>query len=220
MNFEMKGRLLYNFANVMGIMFPSGKLENGGTCEFASRTCLKECCATACVSNKQIVGHTNKKKTYDAFLLNSVEIITQKISNELRENNCTVLTWFGCGDCPSFLTEKYFNIVKQIDELGFAQTGFTRNRKLWQLCKTLSATTKVILSIEDVKKETEKGMFSIADYEKGSVSIVIINKKRTAILCNCGSDYYENHWRLKNKSAPKLKFDCRFCYDNKKGCFS
>jgi hypothetical protein len=105
-------KLLYPFANVMGLFFPVGKLQNGGTCEFATKKCLERCCAHLPGAGLRI-GYEKKKESYDFFLKNSFKEITKQILSELTVGECKIFTWFASGDCPSFLTFKFSNVVKR-----------------------------------------------------------------------------------------------------------
>lgn len=210
------------FANVMGLFFPIGKLENGGTCEFATSKCLKKCCAHAPGSGKKI-GFDEKRKIYTYFLDNSSNKIATKILYELQENNCKIFTWFASGDCPSFLVDKYFNVILELDKKGIVQTGFTRNRELWERC-SLFQNSKILLTMEnidDIIKYSEKeGLYSIPNYKIGAIDIYKVTFGKKYKRTGCGGGYYQNHIKDKEKVKSHLKLDCKNCYENGIGCFS
>jgi hypothetical protein len=140
-------KLLYPFANVMGLYFPVGKLQDGGTCEFATKTCLKECIALKNGTPENIIGYKSKEEIYHFFIENEAEIIVKQIIIELIESKCKILNWFASGDCPKDLTQKIFEIIKSLNKSGIVQNGFTRNIQLIKRINKLEKN-KTILSFE------------------------------------------------------------------------
>jgi len=134
-------KLLYPFANVMGLMFPLGRLEDGGTCEFATPKCHDECCACN-LDIEMGIEFTVRRNIFNYFLDNRPEDVAAKMLGELKRGKCKIFTWFASGDCPSFLTEKFFAVVKGLDDAKIIQTGFTRNEDLWEKCHKLSENNK------------------------------------------------------------------------------
>ena len=211
-------KLLYPFAYVMGLFFPVGRLENGGTCEFATEKCCIEC--YACVLDTDMgIEVAMKQKIYNYFLNSPQDTITKQILIELEEAKCDIFTWFASGDCPSFLTEKFFAIIKDLDDAKIIQTGFTRNKDLWKKCKSLSDNNKTLLTIEDAKEAAEAGLYSIPNYEIGAVDIYQICFEQVYKISGCGGGYYVDHIKKMGKDNSHLKLDCNACFENKTGCF-
>lgn len=211
--------IVYPFANVMGLFFQEGRLEDGGTCEFATKICLEKCCANAPGAGKRI-GFEKKQEIFNYFLNNSPEKIASRILTELKNAKCKIFTWFASGDCPFFLTSKFFAIVEKLDKEGIIQTGFTRNRRLWERCQSsLSENNRTLLTIENIKDASMIGLYSIPDYEIGAIDIVKVNFKKVYKTGGCGGGYYEDHVVEVGKDRSHLKLDCNACYENKTGCF-
>lgn len=211
-------KLLYPYANVMGLFLPVGRLEKGGTCEFATRTCQEECCA--CQLDMGMGVETKlKQEIYERISNISPEAIAEDILTELKEADCEILTWFASGDCPSILTKRFFWLAEVLDERGIIQTGITRNKALWQKCKQLSSRAKVLLTVEAVDDSLEYGIYSLPDYKGGAISIVEVGLGQVRISAGCGGEYYENHIKILGIDKSHLKLDCKACYQNKTGCF-
>lgn len=211
-------KLLYPYANVMGLMFPVGKLEDGGTCQFATKICLVKCCAHLPGSGRKI-SFERKREIYDYFLVNSPETITQQLLNELKEAGCEIFTWFATGDCPGFLTGKYFAVVKALDQKGIIQTGFTRNNELWRRCQKLSENSKILLTIEAISDAERAGMYSMPNYEIGAIDLVRVGTKKKHVSSGCGGGYYQDHIVKTGSDNSHFNLDCKACYKNKTGCF-
>uniref|UniRef100_A0A6M3L435 Uncharacterized protein n=1 Tax=viral metagenome TaxID=1070528 RepID=A0A6M3L435_9ZZZZ len=216
-------RITYPFANVMGLFFPVGKLEDGGTCEFATPKCLKKCCAHTPGAGT-IIGHEKKQEAYNFFLRNSIATIVKQIRAELKETNCNIFTWFASGDCPAYLTMKFLNVIIKLDRAGVIQTGFTRNIELWKECKKLSDNNKTLLTVENIKDipkySEQSGMYSVPNYEIGAIDIYFVTFTKVRKTCGCGGGYYEHHIKDSERVLPHLKLDCKACYEKKVGCFT
>jgi hypothetical protein len=211
-------KLLYPFANVMGLHFPIGKIEESGTCQFATATCIEECCACHLDTGLGI-EHKIKENIYQYFLDNESDVILKRLVYELRKADCDIFTWFGSGDCPSTLTDRFFQVVKGLDLLGIIQTGITRNKSLWHRCLKLSGNAKVLLTIEKIEDGLTPGMYSLPDYKCGAIDIVTIGIGKVYITAGCGGEYYEHKLKILETDKSHLRLDCRACYINKTGCF-
>jgi len=209
-------KLLYPFANVLGLFFPVGKLENGGTCEFATLECLKKCCA---FKGGEKIDFDLKQKCFDYFRINTKEIILEKIIQELKEKGETILTWFASGDCPKFLTSKFAWIVHRLDNEGIIQVGFTRNDYLYDYTSLDIKNGKVLLTMENYQGIKTSGLYSIPDYKTGAINIIKVIGEEKFLHDGCRGS---SEFKIKNKEKVKshLKLDCRYCYENKTGCFT
>ena len=99
-------QLLHPFANAMGVFFPTGDVMDGGTCDFATETCKKECCAKR-EGAATVIDRKQKELILKFFVENSVDEIVIKIISELQtKKNSFILSWFASGDCPKLLTDK------------------------------------------------------------------------------------------------------------------
>ncbi len=211
-------KLLYPFANVMGLYFPVGKLSEHGTCQFSTPTCIEECCACHLDTGLGIERKI-KEDIYQYFLDNEFVIILKKIVSELRKADCNILTWFASGDCTSIITDRFYQVVKGLDLLGIIQTGITRNISLWKRCQDLSEKAKILLTIEKVSDDMEPGLYSLPDYKCGVISIVTVGIGKVHIAAGCGGGYYEYKMKILETDKTHLKLDCKACYANKTGCF-
>lgn len=213
-------KLLYPFANVMCLFFPIGKLENGGTCEFASEECLKKCCANKPGSAFRKGYKEMRRDVFNYFLNNSPGKITSRILIELEDVNCNIFSWFSSGDCPEFLTSKYISIVAKIDAEGIIQTGFTRNRRLWLFCKNhLTINARILLTVENINNISQPGIYSVPDYELGCINIWKLTTYKKYVTEGCGGGFYKDHIRKSGKDQSHLELDCKACHQNNTGCF-
>ncbi len=219
----IKRQILYPFANVMGLFFPVGKLENGGTCAFATSQCLEKCCAHHPGSGTKI-GFEKKRMAYSFFLDNTADKISRQILRELKKADCNIFTWFASGDCPSFLTDKYFDVIQILDKKGIIQTGVTRNSVLWGKCNELSNDSRVLLTVENIEEcltYSEKvRLYSLPNYKIGAIDIYKVVYDKIYVRSGCGGSYYDDHIKSKGKVKAHLKLDCKACYVNKTGCFT
>lgn len=234
-------KLLHPFAKVMGIYFPVGKLENGGTCEFATAECLKECIAFHPDAKDPKIPYEDKLSTYHYFSENSDEIIVKNIITELIESSCRIISWFVSGDCPTDLVYKIINVMLLLQNAGIVQCGFTRNRELhsdlyfknksysdiddWEMPSDL----RIVLTVENIEKA--RGEFKTDDVNDGYGRIIFgcpdyRNKKvnlyiRDQSYYSCYDDYYYNKPDVeivKNRKQSS-ELNCKKCYENKTGCF-
>jgi len=214
-------KLLYPFFNVMGIFFPVGILSEGGTCQFATETCLKKCCANK-PGEGQKIGFEKKFETYSNFLKYSPNKIVKQILSELKDADCKILSWFASGDCPSFLTKKFYDIICGLDKNGIIQTGFTRNKDLWNWCKNINnENCRVLLTVENSNNIASIGLYSVPNYDLGCFDIYVMDsKKKTYHRTNgCGGGYYTEHIYESKIDRSHLLGDCTHCYENNIGCF-
>jgi hypothetical protein len=227
-------KILYPFAHVMGIFFPVGNLEDGGTCEFSTDICREKCCA---VSHKKIGPDKKfKKDSLKFFKDNDADTIASQIHKELNESSSVILkpkflvSWFASGDCPSYLTDKVHQVILNIHDKGIIQNGMTRNRDLWNKIKDLQSgrflltkeRTSSSLTIKDFKDERE-GLYSIPNYDSGTIDIVRYVNHTVQINRGCGGGYYTDH--IIEKQGIKfnekyLDLNCRNCFEKHIGCFT
>jgi hypothetical protein len=230
----MKTQILYPFAHVMGIFFPVGDLKDGGTCEFSTDVCKEKCCA---ISHKKIGANKKfKEGSLKYFKDNDADTIASQIHKELNESSSVILkpkflvSWFASGDCPSYLIDKIHQIILNIRNRGIIQNGMTRNKDLWNKIKDFEdgrflltkEKTSSNLTVEDFKDD-EEGLYSIPNYDSGTIDIVKYVNHTIRISRGCGGGYYTDHI-IKNqyiKSKEKyLDLNCRKCFEKRIGCFT
>ena len=236
-----KQKLLHPFAHVMGVYFPVGKLEDGGTCEFATEKCLKECIACNPDTKNSRIPYGDKLTAYDYFISNTAEDIAKKIIGELIDSSCKQVSWFASGDCPRAIEWKVLSVMLILQNSGIIQCGFTRNRKLhthlyfkrssysdidsWSLPSDL----RIVLTVEDIEKA--RGVLRISDVNKGDGNVLMgcpdYREKKVNIYIrgqssfSCYDNYFYSNPEInmvpKNKEGKEL--NCKACYEKKQGCF-
>jgi len=205
-------KILYPFSGVMGIFFPNGKLCNGGTCEFASKICLKECGALKNAIGDKTIGYAAKNKTFQFIIKQPVFASCGKITKEMEKAKSKILHWFAAGDCMGKYTDKIVEIIKHLSTDGLIQCGFTRNENLWKkVCKV--ENVHLVFTIESKKRAKlfmGEGMIIVPDYIETTAELY-----KKGISCGtCDGIYYELSKRI------KIAADCNLCYEKKCGCFS
>ncbi len=238
---DMNTKLLYPFANVMGIFFPVGKLKDGGTCQFATEKCLKECISFRNIFPKEnpSIPFELKNKTYIFFKKNSVDIIVKKLIEELYENKCNIISWFASGDCPTVLTKKIYDIIHKLKKYNIIQSGFTRNFELFKkiyfykyesLKNSFQFRKKLrVLFTMENKKAVEKYNWAIADGDDSSGFIYAVPNYETGkseiYAFKAGKMMYDECGYSAGWGDPEIvkkgdtAMDCNKCWKNKKGCF-
>ena len=139
-------KLIYKQGNYGSICFPYKK-----SCEFATKKCLKEC-------SEQFEDMAWFNEVFTLFKNQSSIELYAEIKKELEDNNYKLLTWFDCGDCPSRMTNKIYDIINQLRKDGFVQLGFTRNNSLWQKLTELdNSKVRFLLTVEKGTKLIKEG---------------------------------------------------------------
>jgi len=203
-------RILHMDSDIPSIYFPIGKIEDGGSCEFATETCILNC-PSGMISNK------HEKYAFSFFKKNDVERIFNKLLMDYnylanRPYNAKMIQWFCWGDCPSFMTEKVADVIKRIAEYGIPQYGFTRNKKLWEI---LPSTDRlhIGLTVENyskalgISKTTDK-MIAHPDYDTWYAQMIFHGKVRS----RC------NGWWCVNEIEERNS-DCTRCLSHGEGCY-
>ena len=211
-------RLVYRQGNYGSICFP---YKN--SCEFATKTCLKQC-------SEQYNDMTWFDETFKYFKSVSGVKLYAQIKAELEDGNFKLLTWFDSGDCPTSLTNKVSDIINQLHEDDFSQLGFTRNEKLWLKVKDLeeddqcysnvTTKTRFMLTVERGTKIIKEGRYAVPDYKKQRVCIIhhhtfdkpveesidkiISNGGGLVRYCGGGGSYIE----MKTVTEPKVVVQC------------
>ena len=209
--------IIFPFSGVGAVFFPVGKLEDGGTCEFASKQCLVNCAAKKNTKRSaklgefgHILGYEKKKDAWDFIVENLSLLIANKILIEMSDIRTEILYWFASGDCPEKHVDKIIRVMKHISLEGIYQCGFTRNRELWLEAKQINRA-RLALTVEKKNDiSTEKGFFAIPNYSTGRVELMY---GRYVSGGTCGGSRY-------NIKKVDYKADCQLCFDNERGCFT
>ena len=213
MNKEIK--LLRPFTGTGCVFFPIG-LPPKGTCEFATKECLKECYATQKkfphYDIELAIPEEEKCTIYKYITERPIEWIIEKMVKELNGLQTSILHWFGSGDCLTKDVPRVSEIIEALLSSNITQMGFTRNVKLWRRHKDVFA-----LTIENKRNLPEKssGMFSIPDYREGAINIY--SSDRDTMVADCGG--YGNNVGNKRDKSLEHYMNCRACKSLHTGCF-
>lgn len=209
-------KLVYPFSGVAGIFFPVGKLDEGGTCEFASKKCLEVCGA---FKNATATNKIEYEAKYNAFVditQRKTHDIIWKIVKEVKELNSDILYWFASGDCPSEFTSRIAYIIEGLSYIIPVQIGFTRNQELWEKTNRLD-NVRIALTLEKpykskLQRMSSLGTIAIPNYNTGNIKLYRCTQSHTS--CGAGIVYVK-----KLGETIKKKADCSNCFKEKIGCF-
>lgn len=196
--------LLLNFNDRSEVVFPPGVKGNGGTCDFMTPQCAKEC---------RLEQNVFQKSTYEKFKQMNVADIARTIKEEARGH---IIEWFVTGDCPADLTEKISQVMLLLHGDRFSQHGFTRNKTLWQLVSP--HYVRLFLTVED--KEDARvlpGLVTVPQYESWRSELFFDGESLYACgggTMTCGSGFVEDI--AEENIYPE---DCVLCCENQRGCY-
>jgi len=205
-------KILHIFSGVAGVFFPAGKLEDGGTCEFASCECLEKCAAFSNATNKNKIGYQPKYEALEFITKQPIFVVCNKILEEMSRLESRILYWFAAGDCMRRHTQRIASIMRHLSLEGVIQCGFTRNRTLWGIASEISGL-HLALTIEDeeaAKKLSNEGIVVIPDYESEKILFYF----NTRHYGSCGVKGYND------LSELSIGDSCKDCYKNRLGCFA
>jgi hypothetical protein len=219
-------KILYPFIDVPSIYFPVGKLEDGGTCEFASEKCLLECAVYKHLFSDKIIDYRIKEAIYITLTTQNPSLVASKILEELKIIKMNILCWFASGDCPTKDTMQIAQIARLLQFKGVNQAIITRSTKLHEILTKErfeldgSAVIGIARTIEDIEtlKEDDIGLFVRPNYEEGHIDFFIkeLNKfprKTSCIGINGIIDSY--------KILPVESMNtCANCLVKGVGCFT
>lgn len=210
--------LVYLDGLVPAIFFPPGEVAKKGTCQFASKQCLKEC-----PSQKSHI----LTKIYKEFKTKQALILAARIIEEMDNKHYgKVLHWFSSGDCQSEMQEKILKVIKFISMSGLTQCGFTRNVMFWRRSKKIP-NVNIVITVESLriaKDHYVDTIVGIPNYKTGVVKLHYIMKgepTRTRMSGGCGGSWWqENPNAAPTTSRPLItEPDCTMCAKQNKGCF-
>ena len=211
-------KILFPYSGVACVSFPVGKLENGGTCEFATKQCLEECAASKNAKESAfpgepgyIIGYEPKQRAFRFMTERPLFLVCNRILYEMKRMKSKILYWFISGDCMIKHEKRILGIMKHLHTEEVIQCGFTRNVNLWKEAKRLGI--RIALAVENKQQAGRlsiEGLIALPNYKTQRAEIYLRRKKWGA----CGfADYIQ---------YDKLQFEanCRSCYDNQRGCFT
>lgn len=186
------------------IFFPVGHPEEGGSCDFLTHHCKEYC------PGREQNEHERRALLF--FRSNNINIITERILDEISMYAIMHLYWWPWGDCPRDMTEKIAKIMLRLNKTGLLQNGFTRNRKLWQ---KIPADNRLRIgyhaeTIEEAKSLSKKKITCCPDVGKGK-GILYHNGNKIARCCGIWCEWLT--------LAETRIADCQECYLYGQGCF-
>lgn len=225
--------LLHKFSGCLAIFFPVRRLSDGGTCQFATEQCLRECAAFKNASESNKIPYDEKVRIYKRVTEASIFGVCSSFVDQLsRCEPPRLLYWFASGDCPSKHQDRISTIMKYLSEQGVTQVGFTRNIDLWEETHELKGT-KFVLTVEDEadidNKIRKSGLYAVPNYKTGRVRVIrntwVVKEPRYEYHCPppvaFGRPYRNKpraYWR-KDTVNPEFHADCRICLNEAIGCF-
>jgi len=202
--------LLNPDGKTMGLYFPPGLPERGGSCAFASMRCLVNCLSY--LSHNTITDYTE-----DVFKTKTPKEIAAIIKKELGRGKPPLIEWFCWGDCMPNMTDKVLAVMKALSAMGFVQCGFTRNKLLWTECSGLTNirmgyTTEDFDEIDGLAKS---GLVAYPNYDTGETRLYWGTHKAELPSALCGSSFMSDR-----ATGISYEADCSVCYARKRGCFT
>lgn len=210
----MATKILRPIGGTAGVFFPIGKTEKNGTCENATKECLKFCCANWAIDHNEEyrISEKDKQSIYKEFITKPIFDLCSKILREMKELRCDILNWFISGDCMNKDIERLVNIMSLLNyNSNIYQNGFTKNGNLFSEIGDLQRV-HIVHTIPDKSYiiEGNNRIYAICDYNHGKTKLYT---SKCVYAGYCGSSEY----KIKNLSFVN---DCRTCLRLKKGCFT
>lgn len=217
-------RLLYPFSGCSAVFFPVGLPKDGGTCEFATKQCLKECAAFKNATKTNKIPYDRKEQIYEDITRFPIFDVCRQISLQLSVTK-KILYWFASGDCRKQHTKRIARIIRYMSDDVHIQIGFTRNIELWKKVKDLPYVT-FVLTVKSKKDITKGGLFAIPNFDTGQVTIIrnewVVKKPKWEYSCPSiyGSASRNRNTTYWHKETILQEANCQMCFDEKKGCFT
>ena len=210
-------------AGVARVFFPIGLLEFGGTCQYPSQECLKECYAMRKDYDETVnISEDDKHEIYRYFINKPTVTLCNKIIEEMEGQQAKILSWFASGDCIDRDIDKLYSVMLLLNELGVVQNGFTRNRDLYERILRDEKIKSIVLTVEVLESEGDDafegyptGVWAVPDYKKGLVRLYH-GKLGYESYGGCGFEGVKH--KFKGKKI-EIATNCMGCYKRKIGCF-
>lgn len=205
---KVDDKLVFLDGQFPSILFPVGRLQNGGSCAYLTEHCLLYCPA------KETNRHEKRALAY--FRERPVKTIVEKILEDISTYGLMHLYWWSWGDCPPDLTDKITHVMIELSETGVLQNGFTRNIVLWKTITDYGAPKLRIGThvdtLEEVNTDEEHRDRIVCrpDVDVGKAELYF-NGVKVARCCGLWCDWLD----IDEVRAA----DCQECYLHKQGCF-
>ena len=207
-------KILRPIGGAAGVFFPIGKVSKNGTCENATKECLKFCCALWGYDHDEEyrVSPKDKREIYILFIGLPIFELCNKILEEMKELQTSILSWFASGDCMKKDIARISSIMKLLSENSdIIQNGFSKNRELFSEIQYLEK----VHMVHTVKSKSEIGsssakIYAISEYDHGDTKLYT---RECTYAGSCGSSTYT----IKNLTITN---NCKTCLRLKKGCFT
>lgn len=205
-------KILRPFTGTGSVFFPIGK-PPVGTCEFATKLCIKSCYAALPewpdFDEEIRVSEDDKKEIYNIFMTAPVWWLVDEMLRELDGLQTDILHWFGSGDCSSKNVPRIIELIEVMERQDIIQMGFTRNIGLWTEKPNIFALT--IESADEINGRS--GMFSVSDYANGTSKMYFNQMPTRGGLC--GPELCQD----RTEAALTHFINCQICKRLKTGCF-
>lgn len=206
-------RIIYKWNDAGVVFFPVGKIDKGGTCEFATVRCLHRC-------PERGVAQQPYRDIYAFITTTEPLTVSTRISREMSEIGVTILSWFASGDCTTKDQNHIIAIMKRLSLTGVIQHGFTRNIKFWKKVQEIKKVY-MALTVESKKKKDEYikyGLVVIPNYKEGFITLYRMRKHtltKSVGHSTCGGVFYTDE-----KIGTEMReAHCQVCYEKMEGCF-
>lgn len=215
-----------------GIFFPTGVPVRGGTCEFATEKCAKNC-----IAKIYKVTDTERLASWKAFLNATPEEFVVTIIRDLEKLQKPILHWFASGDCTMMAMPKIIKIMRLLVYHGVRQNGFTRNIALFEEMVNYYTPIALCLTVESKNKKWKsvgkhRGMYAYPNWRNKSVDIYSVEGvrkikftkaeheelKRWEGGCGGPSGTVESEKTVWTKHKT-VKMNCVYCYLKGIMCF-
>jgi hypothetical protein len=208
-------KILRPIGGTAGIFFPIGELNKNGTCENATKECLKFCCAKWGIDHNEEyrISDQDKHKIYSEFINKPIFELCVKILKEMKELRVDILHWFASGDCMDKDIERLTKIMSLLNHnTSIYQNGFTKNGNIFSEVDDLERVCIVhtVQSKSDINETNTDRIFAVCNYDHGDTRLYTSDRIYSG---SCGASEY----KLRSLSFVN---DCRTCLRLKKGCFT
>ena len=207
-------RIVFLDGRIPSIYFPTGRAEDGGSCDFATAECLENC--PSCQ-----VTNPHEQRAFQAFQTLSADALVKWIREDLEaleEYSLDILQWFAWGDCPMTMTRLVAQVMKHLSGGGrdLVQYGFTRNIELWRAALHLPRV-RLGMSVDSSQLawqlSKQGGLVCHPDFER-SMARLYWDGHRVAECSGWWCSWIDPTGRKEHRESI-----CEDCIAAKRGCF-
>lgn len=207
-------KLLHKFHYVGGIFWPVGLLRHGGTCEFASPSCLFSCCAFNHGTENERISYDQKREIFKQITTDNLESVTRRILQDLDDLGVNIISWLASGDCPTKHTERVVLIITELADHGVHQAVVTRSsilyHDLWSRRHKHKGMIGTALTVETMNEiPMEDGLFAVPNYRCG-------HEEFWRVSITTG---YNGNPRFDTMTYVESEYDLRKCLIDRKDVF-